>query len=92
MNEFIEVRFQKNGRRLRVKRQLPGGIEFDENDAIERTVGIGFMARSDVTRERMRSIARVQGWDPGQFKLIKVGDQVHAVYTEAMAVGVEPKK
>jgi hypothetical protein len=30
--------------------------------------------------------------DPGQFKLIKVGDQVHAVYTEAMAVGVEPKK
>jgi len=69
MNEFIEVRFQKNGRRLRVKRQLPGGIEFDEADAIERTVGIGFMARSDATRERMRSIARVQGWDPGQFKL-----------------------
>jgi hypothetical protein len=30
--------------------------------------------------------------DPGQFNLIKVCDQVHAVYTEAMAVGVEPKK
>jgi hypothetical protein len=69
MNEFIEVRFQKNGRRLRIKRQLPGGIEFDENDSIERTVGIGFMARSDATRERMRNIARVQGWDLGQFKL-----------------------
>ena len=25
MNEFIEVRFQKNGKRLRVKRQMPGG-------------------------------------------------------------------
>ncbi|HEU5295243.1 MAG TPA: hypothetical protein VFU71_10665, partial [Burkholderiaceae bacterium] len=28
--------------------------------------------------------------DPGQFKLIKVGDQVQAVYTEALALGVEP--
>jgi hypothetical protein len=69
MNEFIEVRFQKDGRRLRVKRQLPGGIEFDESDAFERTVGIAFDARSEATRERMNSIRRVQGWDPGQFKL-----------------------
>ena len=69
MNEFIEVGFQKDGRRLRIKRQLPGGIEFDEPDAIERTVGIAFDARSEVTRERMNSIRRVQGWDPGQFKL-----------------------
>jgi hypothetical protein len=69
MNEFIEVRFQKNGRRLRIKRQLPGGIEFEEPDSIERTVGVAFTARSDATRERMKSIARVQGWDPGQFKL-----------------------
>jgi Cu/Ag efflux protein CusF len=28
--------------------------------------------------------------DPGQFKLVKVGDQVQAVYTEALALGVEP--
>jgi hypothetical protein len=69
MNEFIEVRFSKRGKRLRVKRQVPGGIEFDESDPIERTVGIGFDARSDATRERMNSIRRVHGWDPGQFKL-----------------------
>jgi hypothetical protein len=69
MNEFIEVRFSKRGKRLRVKRQVPGGIEFDEPDPIERTVGIGFDARSDATRERMNSIRRVHGWDPGQFKL-----------------------
>jgi hypothetical protein len=30
--------------------------------------------------------------DPEQFKLIKVGDQVKGVYTEAMAVSVEPAK
>jgi hypothetical protein len=69
MNEFIEVRFSKNGKRLRVKRQVPGGIEFDEPDPLERTVGIGFDARSDATRERMNSIRRVHGWDIGQFKL-----------------------
>jgi Cu/Ag efflux protein CusF len=28
--------------------------------------------------------------DPGQFKLIKVGDQIQAVYTEALALAVEP--
>jgi len=69
MNEFIEVRFTRGGRRLRVKRQLPGGIEFDEPDAIERTIGISFDGRTEATRERMNSIRRVQGWDPGQFKL-----------------------
>jgi Cu/Ag efflux protein CusF len=30
--------------------------------------------------------------DPAQLKLIKVGDQIQAVYTEAVAVGVEPAK
>jgi hypothetical protein len=28
--------------------------------------------------------------DPNQFKLVKVGDQVEATYTEALAVSVEP--
>ena len=69
MNEFIEVRFQKHGRRLKIKRQLLGGIEFDEPDPLERTIGIGFSARSEATRFRMDSIRRIQGWDPGQFKL-----------------------
>ncbi|MEO8678611.1 MAG: hypothetical protein ABI665_06175 [Vicinamibacterales bacterium] len=70
MNEYIEVSFRKpNGTRLRVKRQLPGGIEFDEPDAIERTVGLQINGRGEATRQRMRRIAQVKGWDPGQFKL-----------------------
>jgi hypothetical protein len=69
MNEFIEVQFRKNGKRLRVKRQRPGGIEFDERDPLERTTGIQFTPRTAVTRLRMDSIRRIQGWDPGQFKL-----------------------
>jgi hypothetical protein len=69
MNEAIEVQFRRNGKRLRVKRQLPGGIEFDEPDPLERTVGIEFSAQTDVTRMRMDSIRRIQGWDPGEFEL-----------------------
>jgi len=30
--------------------------------------------------------------DPQQFKLVKVGDQIHATYTEALALSVEPAK
>ena len=69
MNETIEVQFKKNARRLRVRRQLPGGIEFDEPDPLERTLGIQFSAQNEITRMRMDSIRRVQGWDPGVFKL-----------------------
>jgi hypothetical protein len=69
MHESIEVRFQKNGKRLRVKRQLPGGIEFEEPDPLERTVGIQFSPQNEPTRMRMDSIRRMQGWEPGQFKL-----------------------
>lgn len=70
MNEYIEVGFRKpNGQRLRVRRQRPGGIEFEESDPIERTIGLQISARNEVTRIRMRHIAQIKGWELGQFKL-----------------------
>src|SRR6476646_10219594 len=70
MNEYIEVTFRKpTGQRLRVKRQLPGGIDFEEGDPIERTIGFQITPRNDVTRIRMQHIAQIKGWDIGQFKL-----------------------
>jgi hypothetical protein len=69
MNEYIEIRFRRKSRPFALKRQLTGGIEFDEPDPLERTVGVTFDAASTATRERMNSIRRIQGWDPGQFKL-----------------------
>jgi plasmid stabilization system protein ParE len=70
VNEYIEVAFRKpNGARLRAKRQTPLGIELDEPDPIERTVGIQLTGRSEATRFRMRRMAQVKGWEPGQFKL-----------------------
>jgi hypothetical protein len=69
MDEYIEIRFFKNARRLKVKRRVPDGIEFDEPDALERTLGLGFLHRNEATRLRMDNIRRIQGWRPGQFDL-----------------------
>jgi len=69
MNEYIEISFRRNGKPFPLKRQIPGGVEFDEPDPLERTIGVSFNAGSDATRERMNSIRRIQGWDPGQFKV-----------------------
>ena len=69
MNEYIEVTLRRNGRRLRIKREVPGGIELDEPDPIERTVAIGFDAANEISEYRLRRVRQLQGWDPGQFKL-----------------------
>ena len=71
MDEYIELRFFAKGRRLRVKRRIPGtgGIEFDEPDPLERSFGIGFLWRNEATRVRMDNIRRIQGWEPGTFQL-----------------------
>lgn len=69
MDEYIEIRCFKNAKRLKVNRQVTGGIVFDEPDPIERTIGLGFMARNDATELRMDNVRRTQGWLPGQFDL-----------------------
>jgi len=93
MNEYIEVTFRKpSGARLRVKRQVPGGIEFDERDPIERTVGLQLTGRGDATKQRMRRIGQVKGWDPGQFKLnvsVEDGDLIlRGVDADALPEGL----
>jgi hypothetical protein len=70
MNEYIEVGFRTPaGKRLPVKRQVKGGIEFDETDPIVRAVGLQLNGRGQATRERMKRIAKVKDWDTGQFRL-----------------------
>lgn len=70
MHEYIEIKFRKNNKALRINRQLSGGIEFDESDPLERTIGIEFYHDNEITRLRMDSIRRTQGWQPGQFSLL----------------------
>ena len=69
MNEYIEVRFRRNNKPLRIKRQVPEGIELDEPDPIQCTVSIGFDAANEITDYRVRRVRQLQGWDPGRFKL-----------------------
>ena len=86
MNEYIEVHFRRNGKALRIKRQVPGeGIELDERDPIVRTVTIGFDAANEITEYRVRRIRQLQGWEPGQFKL-----QVSAEDGSLVLRGVDP--
>lgn len=70
MNEYVEINLRRNNRPVRIKRQVPGGIELDEPDPIERSVYIGFQAVDDVTKYRLRRVCQVQGWDPNAFKLL----------------------
>lgn len=49
-------------------------------------------ANKMVTLRGPRQTIDLKVADPEQFKLVKVGDQVEATYTEAMAISVEPAK
>jgi len=69
MNEYIEISLRKNNRPLRIKRQVPGGIELDERDPIERSVYLTLTAGNEITRYRLRRVRQIQGWPPGEFKL-----------------------
>jgi hypothetical protein len=49
-------------------------------------------ANKTVTLRGPRQTVNLKVADPEQFKLVKVGDQVEATYTEAVALSVEPAK
>jgi hypothetical protein len=69
VNEYIEVQLRRNDRPLRIRRELPEGIELDEADPITRAVAIGFSPADDMTDYRLRRVRQLQGWDPDQFQL-----------------------
>ena len=49
-------------------------------------------ATQTVTLRGPKQTVELNVRDPAQFKLVAVGDQVEATYTEAMALSVEPTK
>jgi len=70
MNEFIEVKFLRNGSWLKLAREVPGrGVEFDEPDPIPRSVYLGIRGGNNITDYRMRRVRQVKGWAPGEFRL-----------------------
>lgn len=69
MHEYIELRFYRNNRPFRVKRQVDRGFEFDETDPPVRTIDIGVAAYDDGTRYRMQRIRQVKGWSAQRFDI-----------------------
>jgi hypothetical protein len=69
VNEIIQIRFRRNNKPLRIRRQVPNGIELDEPEPIQRTVQISFDGANEITQYRMRRVRQIQGWEPGQFRL-----------------------
>src|SRR5688572_24804152 len=71
MNEYIEVKFYRNDRWLKLKREVPGrGLEFDEPDPIARSVYIGISGSNAITKYRIDRLRQVKGWEPGVIKLL----------------------
>ena len=69
MHEYIEMRFSRNNKPFRVKRQVANGIEFDESDPLTRAVNIGFSASNEITEYRLSRIRQLKDWPPGRFDI-----------------------
>jgi Cu/Ag efflux protein CusF len=100
--EALTLTLMKDGKELRSSTETPAAARAP---AGERPAGV-VAERTEVTANVIATDAKTQTVtlkgpkqtvelkvpDAGQFKLIKVGDQIKAVYTEAVALTVEPAK
>jgi Cu/Ag efflux protein CusF len=72
--------------------QKPGGIVGREVEITADVIAIDAKTQT-LTLKGPKQTVELRVPDPKQFKLVKVGDQIQAVYTEAVAISVEtPKK
>ncbi|HEY6353567.1 MAG TPA: hypothetical protein VIY30_03695 [Burkholderiaceae bacterium] len=100
--EALSLTLKKNGKELRgsteqtdsvrtPKGDRPGGAVAREVEVTADVIAVNAKTQT-VTLKGPKQTVDLKIPDKGQFKLVKVGDQIQAVYTEAVAVGVEPVK
>jgi hypothetical protein len=98
--EALTLTLKKDGKELRGSKVAEGGARSAAGHAPAGVVAQQVEVTADVTavNKKMQTVT-LRGpnrtidlpvRDPEQLKLIKVGDQVQAVYTEALALGLEP--
>jgi len=98
--EALSLTLKKDGKELRGSTEQtdavrtpagerPGGAVAKETEVTADVIAVNAKTQT-VTLKGPKQTVDLKIPDKGQFKLIKVGDQIHAVYTEALAVGVEP--
>lgn len=71
--------------------QRPGGAAAAQIKVTADVIGVDHKHHV-VTLRGPKQVVELHVADPEQLKLIKVGDQIDAVYTEALALSVEPAK
>jgi ribosomal protein L6P/L9E len=100
--QALTLTLMKDGKELRSSVETPGAAR---SAAGERPAGavakqtevtanvVAVDAKTQVvTLKGPKQTVELKVPDAGQFKLIKVGDQIKALYTEALALSVEPAK
>ena len=69
--------------------EKPAGVAARQVEVTADVIAVNAKTQT-VTLRGPKQVVDLKVPDPGQFKLIKVGDQIQAVYTEAVALSVEP--
>jgi Cu/Ag efflux protein CusF len=98
--EALSLTLKKDGKELRSRKdtegakraaagEQPGGAAAKVVEVTADVVAVNAKTQT-VTLKGPNQTVDLKVRDPAQFKLIKVGDQVEAVYQQAVAVGVEP--
>jgi len=100
--EALSLTLMKDGKDLRSMTEAPGaarapagerpaGVVANQTEVTANVTAVDAATQTVTLRGPTRTV-ELKVPDAGQFKLIKVGDQIKAVFTEAMALSVEPAK
>jgi len=100
--EALTLTLKKGGKELRSMTETPGaaraaagerpaGVVANQTEVTANVIAVD-AATQTVTLKGPKQTVELKVPDAGQFNLIKVGDQIQAVYTEAVALSVEPAK
>jgi ribosomal protein L6P/L9E len=100
--EALTLTLKKDGKELRgmtetptaaraAAGERPAGVVANQTEVTANVIAVDAKTQT-VTLKGPKQTVELKVPDAGQFKLIKVGDQIQAVYTEAVAVSVEPAK
>ncbi len=98
--EALTLTLKKDGKELRSSSQAqdsarsaagerPAGVAAQQVEVTADVIAINAETQT-VTLRGPKQVVDLKVRDPQQFKLVKVGDQVQAVYTQALAMSVEP--
>jgi len=100
--EALTLTLMKDGKELRGKDVATDAARAKEGEKPAGIIGRKVEVTADViavdaktqtlTLKGPKQTVELRVPDANQFKLVKVGDQIHAVYTEALALSVEPVK